>query len=213
MPPNSLSSDYSKRLEFILRECRSKLKDQFIEITSPGFERSLFLSKEFTDICEKLNVSLNRNKEQVLCLTYMGLTLGYLEKMEASSCTFHFLSMDASELSAWLKKHEFDNLGHEPNRMQEQLRKKGKRVLMSFGWKDMAYILEVLFKEKKPVALIVALYNILNITNSWRECLDKFAETYGFERSDPEVETARMRMLEIFRDKGFEPLVKKMEIV
>lgn len=212
VPPNSLAQDYPRRLEFLLRECRSKLNEQFIEVKKPGSQKSHLVPKEFYDLCETLNISFGGKAEQRLRLTYLGKKLGLLEKIDAGGCIFHFYNMDAAELVDWLRQHGFEHLIHQNKKIQELPRKRDKRVLIKVPWKEIPELIKIIYEAEKDNALRGAVIDSLIKTGAsdWKKCLGYLAVNHGLDTGDPAIESIRQSLIKAFAEKGHEELAKKI---
>jgi len=142
IPPNSLILDYHKRLEFLLRECRTKLNEQFVEVKNPGSKNSCLVPREFFDLCAALKISFGGKVEQRISLIYLGKKLGLMEEIDSGGCIFNFYNMDATELIEWLRKHGLQHLNHQNSKVKELPRKRNKRVLIKVSWTDMPDLIQ-----------------------------------------------------------------------
>lgn len=211
VPPNSLAQDYHKRLDFLLRECRSKLNEQFVEI-KPGSQKIHFVPKVFTDTCQNLGIALGGKAKERIRLEYLGKKIGQLEKIGSDGCIFHFYETDIAKLTEWLNKNGFEHLIHQNRKMKELLRKRDKRVLIKVPWNDIPDLIKRIHDEDKHNALRGAVIKALIKTGAvnWKKCLAHLEVTYGLDIADPAIETIRQALIKAFAEKGHEELAKKI---
>lgn len=153
IPPNSLNQEYHKRLEYLLSECRTRLKNQFVELKSPKGTKIFSIPKSFCDICDGLGIKPGGSSNRRLRLEYLGEKVVLLETIKSDKCTFYFSDWGRDKLIDWLNAHEF---GH----LKENIRpKKGtgrqRARLIGISWEEASNLILILHEEVKGIATLI----------------------------------------------------------
>jgi hypothetical protein len=110
LPPNSLSPDYQKRLEYLSNDCRNKLAAEFISLKSPHGTRSFYVPKSFWNACKELGISPGGKADRWLRLEYEGQEVIILEKIRLESCLLKFSKWRRDNLIEWLNSQGHSHL-------------------------------------------------------------------------------------------------------
>lgn len=146
IPPNSLSQEYHKRLEYLLSECRSKLKDQFVELKSPKGTRVFSVPKSFWDVCDHLSITLGGSSNNRLRLEYLGGKVILIESINTGRCTFYFPDRGKDNLAQWLDNHGFGYLKVD---IKPKKKTHSQRSRLILPWEEASKLIPILCEEAK----------------------------------------------------------------
>ena len=146
IPPNSLTREYHKRLEYLLSECRSKLKDQFVELKSPKGTRVFSVPKPFWDVCNHLSLTLGGSSNSRLRLEYLGGKVILLETIKTDRCTFYFPDKGKDKLAEWLDNHGFGYLKVD---IKPKKKTHSQRSRLILPWEEASKLIPILCEEAK----------------------------------------------------------------
>jgi hypothetical protein len=146
IPPNSLTQEYHKRLEYLLSECRSKLKDQFVELKSPKGTRIFSVPKSFWDVCGQLSITLGGGSNNRLRLEYLGGKVILIETIRTDRCTFYFPDKGKDKLGEWLDNHGFGNLKVD---IKPKKKTHSQRSRLILSWEEASKLIPILCEEAK----------------------------------------------------------------
>jgi len=149
IPPNSLPQEYHKKVEYLLAECRSKLKEQFVEIRSPKSAKSFIVPKSFWDICEGLGIKPGGSSNRRLRLEYFSAKVVSIEKIKPDRCIFYFPDMDRHKLIDLLEKKGFEHLKGNVMPKKENSRQKAR---LKITWEDAANLIQILWEHEVKVS-------------------------------------------------------------
>ena len=146
LPPNSLSQDYHKRIEFLLSQCRNQInqrKDQFVEIGNAQATHAFPLPKAFIAIVDGLGLKLEGRGQSRIKLKYFSRRMLFLEKLTFDGCTFYFTDRSCEALQTWLEKQGFGYLADSKavtNNFDDE-----RRARVKISWDDASSLLPILF--------------------------------------------------------------------
>ncbi len=149
IPPNSLSLDYQKRIEFLLGQCRNQIsqrKDQFVEIRNSNDKPALPIPKAFIDVIEELGLKLEGRGRSRMKLKYFNKRLLFLEKITFETCTFYFTDRSCESLLTWFEKHGFEYLTTNMTRGSKNIDERHPRVKLS--WDDATALIPIIFTQE-----------------------------------------------------------------
>lgn len=146
IPPNSLNQEYHKRLEYLLSECRSKLKDQFVELKSPKGTRVFSVPKSFWDVCDHLSITLGGSSNNRLRLEYLGGKVILIETINTGRCTFYFPDRGKDKLAEWLDNHGFGYLKVD---IKPKKKTHSQRSRLILPWEEASKLIPILCEEAK----------------------------------------------------------------
>ncbi|MDO8722807.1 MAG: DUF4268 domain-containing protein [Syntrophales bacterium] len=148
IPPNSLTQDYHKRIEFLLSQCRNQInqrKDQFIEIENAHATHAFPLPKAFIDIIDGLGLKLEGRGQSRIKLKYFSKRLLFLEKLNFDGCVLYFTDRTCEAMLTWLQQQGFsylaDSIGVTNNGDDE------RRARIKISWNDATALLPILFTQ------------------------------------------------------------------
>mgnify|MGYP000981860978 CR=1 FL=1 len=146
--PNSLTQDYQKRVEFLLNQCRNKVKerkDNFIEIGNSQDTKVFPIPKVFLDKVEELGLELENRGEKRIKLKYLKKRLLFLEKITFDACTFYFLDRSYESLQKCLDQYGF---GYVVSNMRKTKNEDERRPRIKMLWNDATSLLPILFTNE-----------------------------------------------------------------
>jgi hypothetical protein len=152
IPPNSLNQEYHKRLEYLLSECRSKLKDQFIELKSPKAAKLFSVPKSFWDVCNGLDIRPGGSSNSRLRLNYSWAKVILIEKIKPDRCIFYFSDMDRNKLIDWLDRNRFEHLKANVRPKTENSR---QRARLRITWDDATNLIPNLCEDAKKIVSLI----------------------------------------------------------
>lgn len=168
IPPNSLPQEYHKRVDYLLSECRSKLKEQFVEIKSPKSAKSFTVPKSFWDVCQSLGIKPGGSSNHRLRLEYLWAKVVSIEKIKPEGCIFYFPNMERHKLIDWLDKNGFEHLKGSVMPKNESSRQKAR---LKITWEDATHLIPILFEDAKIIVDLVKSYN--NLPLEKRKIIDE----------------------------------------
>jgi hypothetical protein len=146
IPPNSLNQEYHKRLEYLLSECRNKLKDKFIELKSPKGTRVFSVPKSFWDVCDQLTITLGGSSNNRLRLEYLQGKVILLETIKTDRCTLCFTDKGKDKLAEWLDNHGFGYLKAD---IKPKRKTHSHRSRLRVSWEEASKLIPILCEEAK----------------------------------------------------------------
>jgi len=146
IPPNSLNQEYHKRLEYLLSECRSKLKDQFVELKSPKGTRVFSVPKSFWDVCDHLSITPGGSSTRRLRLECLGQKVILIETIKTDKCTFYFSDRSKDQLAEWLDNRRFGYL--KPD-IRPRRKTRFYRCRLILPWEEASKLIPILCEEAK----------------------------------------------------------------
>jgi len=149
IPPNALSQDYQKRIEFLLGQCRNHIyerKDKFVKIGDTQDHQVFLVPKGFVDMLHELGLTLEGLGHNRMKLKYLDKILLFLEKMSFDACNFYFIDRSCDSLLTWLDKNGFDYLADDMRMTKKATDERHPRMRIS--WDDAMSILPILFTRE-----------------------------------------------------------------
>jgi hypothetical protein len=141
LPPNSLSPDYQKRLEYLANDCRNKLAAEFISLKSPQGSRAFYVPKSFWNACQELGISPGGKSDRWLRLEYEGQEVIILEKIKLESCLLKFSKWKRESLIEWLNSR---GLGHLSANVLPRGEKASRNCWIIIAWNQATDLLPAL---------------------------------------------------------------------
>lgn len=155
IPPNSLPQEYHKRVDYLLSECRTKLKEQFVEIKSTKAAKSFTVPKSFWDVCEGLGIKPGGSSNRRLRLEYLWAKVVSIEKIKPDRCIFYFPYMDRNKLIDLLDRNGFEHLKRSVMPKKENSRQKAR---LKITWEDGTHLIPILCEDAKRFVSFVETY-------------------------------------------------------
>jgi len=152
IPPNSLAQEYYKRLEYLLSECRTRLKDQFVEIKSPKATKIFSVPKSFWDVCNGLGIKPGGTSNSRLRLEYFWAKVILIEKIKPDRCIFYFSDMDRNKLIDWLDRNRCEHLKGNVRPKRENSRRKAR---LKITWDEATNLMPILCEDAKRIVSLI----------------------------------------------------------
>jgi hypothetical protein len=152
IPPNSLTQEYHKRLEYLLSECRTRLKDQFVEIKSPKATKIFSVPKQFWNVCDRLSIKPGGSSSSRLRLEYFWAKVILIEKIKPDRCIFYFSDMDRNKLIDWLERNRFEHLKENVRPKRENSRRKAR---LKITWDEATNLIPILCEDAKRIVSLI----------------------------------------------------------
>jgi hypothetical protein len=217
IPPNSIGDDYQKRLEYLLSECRKRLKSlntEFIKLRPPGTESDFMLPRSFWKSCEELGLSIGGKLKSGLRLELAGKKILFVQNIDLKGCVMRFYRMDCDKFSSWLNSHGFEHL------VQGIIgRKDGRdegKAKLRISWQDAENLMPSVVAELENDGTILlsmffeAMGKVKNGT--WGQYVDYVREKYTNFVSDEAIEKIRNVLIEIASGlEGQDQFLKRLE--
>lgn len=207
IPPNSLSHDYHKRLEFLLNESRKNLEEinrEFTKIKSLGGKTEFSIPKSFWKVCEDLGIKLGGNSNSSLRLDLALQKILYLQKIDLNGCVFRFCNMDSDKLNSWLNSHGFGHLVGDIQWPNDSAHRSNAKLRIS--WHDAESLIPSIIAEaQSDGAVLLGMFfeAISSIKNgNWGLYVKFVKETYSVHFPDEKFEKIRKVLINLATEHG-----------
>jgi hypothetical protein len=141
LPPNSLSPDYQKRLEYLANDCRNRLSEEFVSLRNPRGTRFFYVPRKFWDACKEHELRLGGKSNKWLRLEYKGEEVIVVERIKLDGCLLKFTRWSKEKLTEWLKNHDRAQLSSNMIPRGEKVR---RHCWLRLNWAEAAELIPCL---------------------------------------------------------------------